>query len=240
MCVLSLKSVSQDLVLATTRTCADPGVFTRRRTGSVHTTQTSPRKRGARKGSRSWPPGLLYPQQRLRAGPGGRRNLCSGHCCQSCVPHGNPWRSRGGAGLMDLTSIHELRVRSLALLSGVRTSVALSRAAGHRHSGDPAWLWLWRRLAAAAPVGPLAWELPDAAGAALKLQHQQKNSTNPMIQQTHSCVYIQTKQLTKIHAPVFPAARFTVTMETVYTSTNRNGFGRRVHMCHGTHAISFS
>ena len=30
------------------------------------------------------------------------------------------------------------------------------------------FLWLWRRPAAAAPIGPLAWELPHAAGAALK------------------------------------------------------------------------
>ena len=28
----------------------------------------------------------------------------------------------------------------------------------HRHSLDPALLWLWRRLATAAPIGPLAWE----------------------------------------------------------------------------------
>ena len=27
---------------------------------------------------------------------------------------------------------------------------------------DPAWLWLWRRPAAAAPIGPLAWEPPYA------------------------------------------------------------------------------
>ena len=34
--------------------------------------------------------------------------------------------------------------------------------------GDPAWLWLWRRPAAAAPIGPLAWEPPYAVGVALK------------------------------------------------------------------------
>ena len=37
-----------------------------------------------------------------------------------------------------------------------------------RHSLDPTWLWLWCRLAAAAPVRPLVWELPYAIGAALK------------------------------------------------------------------------
>ena len=29
-------------------------------------------------------------------------------------------------------------------------------------------LWLWCRLAAVAPIRPLAWELPHAAGVALK------------------------------------------------------------------------
>ena len=33
---------------------------------------------------------------------------------------------------------------------------------------DPALLWLWCRPAAAAPIGPLAWEPPNAAGVALK------------------------------------------------------------------------
>ena len=33
---------------------------------------------------------------------------------------------------------------------------------------DPALLWLWRRLAATAPIRPLAWEPPYASGAALE------------------------------------------------------------------------
>ena len=38
---------------------------------------------------------------------------------------------------------------------------------------DPVLLWLWwRLLAAAAPVQPLAWELPYAASVALKRQKQ--------------------------------------------------------------------
>ena len=37
---------------------------------------------------------------------------------------------------------------------------------------DPALLWLWRRLAAAAPIRPLAWELPYAACAALENNKQ--------------------------------------------------------------------
>ena len=30
------------------------------------------------------------------------------------------------------------------------------------------WLWLWHRPAAAAPILPLAWEIPYAAGSAVK------------------------------------------------------------------------
>ena len=35
---------------------------------------------------------------------------------------------------------------------------------GCRRGSDLALLWLWCRLAAAAPIGPLAWEPPYAAG----------------------------------------------------------------------------
>ena len=34
---------------------------------------------------------------------------------------------------------------------------------------DPVLLWLWRWLAAIAPIWPLAWELPYAMGVALKI-----------------------------------------------------------------------
>ena len=46
----------------------------------------------------------------------------------------------------------------------------MSYGVGCRHSLDPEllWLWLWLWLAAAAPIRPLAWEPPYAAGSALK------------------------------------------------------------------------
>ena len=37
-----------------------------------------------------------------------------------------------------------------------------------------ALVWLWRRAATAAPIRPLAWELPKAVGAALKSQKKRK------------------------------------------------------------------
>ena len=44
----------------------------------------------------------------------------------------------------------------------------MSCGVDHRCGLDLALLWLWLRLAAAAPIQPLAWELPFAVGAALK------------------------------------------------------------------------
>ena len=37
-----------------------------------------------------------------------------------------------------------------------------------------ALLWLWRRLVAIAPIRPLAWEPPYAAGAAPEMAERQK------------------------------------------------------------------
>ena len=41
----------------------------------------------------------------------------------------------------------------------------MSCGVGHRGGSDLALLWLWRRLAATAPIRPLAREPPCAAGA---------------------------------------------------------------------------
>ena len=41
-----------------------------------------------------------------------------------------------------------------------------------RRSSDPVLPWLWYRPAAVAPMGPLAWEPPYAAGAALKNKNE--------------------------------------------------------------------
>ena len=60
-----------------------------------------------------------------------------------------------------------MQVQSLVLLSG--SSTAASYSVGHQCSSDPMLLRLWNRLAAAALIGPLAWELPWATGLALKI-----------------------------------------------------------------------
>jgi len=57
---------------------------------------------------------------------------------------------------------------------GQGSGVAVSCGVGRRHGSDPALLWLWRRLAATAPIRPLAWEPPYAAGAAQEMAKRQK------------------------------------------------------------------
>ena len=44
----------------------------------------------------------------------------------------------------------------------------MSCGVGRRRSLDMVLLWLWCRLTATAPIGPLAWGPPYTSGAALK------------------------------------------------------------------------
>ena len=50
----------------------------------------------------------------------------------------------------------------------------MSCGVGGRQGSDPALLWLWHKPEATAPIGPLAWEPPYAAGAALKKKKTKK------------------------------------------------------------------
>ena len=69
-----------------------------------------------------------------------------------------------------------LRVRSLALLSGLRIPRCRELWCRSQMSSDPALLWLWCRLAAVARIGLLAWDPPYAAGAALKRKKEKKTT----------------------------------------------------------------
>ena len=68
----------------------------------------------------------------------------------------------------------------------------MSSGVGCRRSSDPALLWLWRRLVAIAPIGPLAWEPPCAMGMApekakrqkKKKKKQEKSQINNLIPKT--------------------------------------------------------
>ena len=69
--------------------------------------------------------------------------------------------SHFGSVVMNPASIHE----DVGLIPGLAQWVR-----------DPALLWLWWRPAATAPIRPLAWEPPNASGAALKSQKKKKKS----------------------------------------------------------------
>ena len=56
---------------------------------------------------------------------------------------------------------HLVFMKMLALVGGVK---------------DLAWLWLWHRPAATAPLQPLTWKLPCATSAALKRKKKKKHN----------------------------------------------------------------
>ena len=58
---------------------------------------------------------------------------------------------------------------------GYGAGIAVSCGVDHRDGSDPAVLWLWQSPGAAAPIQPLAWELPFAMDTALKKPKKKKN-----------------------------------------------------------------
>ena len=62
----------------------------------------------------------------------------------------------------------KMSVGSLALRNGLRIQHCRERWYRSQTWLDPLLLWLWFRPAAAALIGPLAWEPPYAAGMAPK------------------------------------------------------------------------
>ena len=57
----------------------------------------------------------------------------------------------------------------------------MSCGVGCRRGLDPVLLWLWRKPAAVAPIRPLAWEPPYAAGTAPEKAKRQKQNKQTKI-----------------------------------------------------------
>ena len=74
--------------------------------------------------------------------------------------------SRRGSTDMNPATIHKGSVPGLSQWVKNPALPCVSCGVGRRRSLDPALSWLWGRLAAAAPIRPLAWEPLHAAAAA--------------------------------------------------------------------------
>ena len=86
------------------------------------------------------------------------------------------WSSCCGSAVRNQTSILEDMGSIPGLTQRVKDLVFWSLNCGIALSCDLdlAWLWLWCRLVATAPIQPLAWEFPYAAtGVALKRPNKQ-------------------------------------------------------------------
>ena len=57
---------------------------------------------------------------------------------------------------------------------GCGSGIAMGCGVDCRCGSNLALLWLWCRLAATAPIGPLAWEPPYAVGAAQEMAKRQQ------------------------------------------------------------------
>ena len=67
---------------------------------------------------------------------------------------------------------------------GQGSGIAVSYGVGHRCSLDSELLWLWCKPTAIAPIWPLTWELPYAAGAALKRPKTEKRRSKGREEET--------------------------------------------------------
>ena len=73
----------------------------------------------------------------------------------------------------------------------------MSCGVGHRWGSDLAWLWC--RLAAVAPIRPLAWEPPYASGVALKSKKNKNKPKNKKLNFGSSRHGSEEMNLTSIH-----------------------------------------
>ena len=98
---------------------------------------------------------------------------------------------------MNPTSIQE----DVGLIPG---HIALSSGVGRRCSSDPAFLWLQCRMAAVAPIQPLAWELSYLSYAAVvALKNKNKNKTpktkNQKSPHTHGLLVVGPRDRGPLH-----------------------------------------
>ena len=89
----------------------------------------------------------------------------------------------GSSGVLVVAQCSQTRLVSLMIQVPY---LAESCGIGHRHDSDLMLLWLWCRLASAALILPLAWELPYATGEALKKKKKKGTDVGICIVMTSS------------------------------------------------------
>ena len=108
----------------------------------------------------------------------------------------------------------------------------MGRGVGHKRGSDWASLWLWCRLAAVAPIRPLAWEPPYAGGASLKRQQLKKKNkrekqlfVDVLVGEEKGIVYGDLVTVTVSSVPGSPQQ--SIGMATFYTLIEVNGHFQR-------------
>ena len=71
----------------------------------------------------------------------------------------------------------------------------MSYGVGRRHGSGLALLWLWCRLAAIAPIGPLAWEPLSAVGVALEKEKKTKKKKRIMYPYVYCSIIYKSQDL---------------------------------------------
>ena len=97
--------------------------------------------------------------------------------CKTVVKNTDIGSSHRGAVETNPTRNHEVVGSIPGLTQWVKDPIAMSCGVGQRRGSDLALLWLWCRPTATAPIQPLVWEPPYAAGVALKKSKNKQKIT---------------------------------------------------------------